>query len=99
MMPSPQVVIHLDEREKAGLALTGVKNLLAGLDSVEVEVVAHSDGVEVLRTGSPHAALVGSSRAGGSGSLSGKTLSAPGTLPCRISPVMSRLSHPGSWNW
>jgi intracellular sulfur oxidation DsrE/DsrF family protein len=53
-----RVVIHLDEREKAPLALNNAKNLIAGLEGVEVEVVAHAAGVEALRTGSPHAALM-----------------------------------------
>jgi len=58
MTPSPRVVVHLDEREKAALVLRNTKNLLEDLAGVEVEVVAHADGVEPLRTGSPQAALM-----------------------------------------
>ena len=57
-MTPPKVVVHLDEREKAALALRNTKNLIEDLAGVEVEVVAHADGVEPLRTGSPQAALM-----------------------------------------
>lgn len=58
MTPSVRVVIHLDEREKAALVLRNTKNLVEDLAGVEVEVVAHADGAEELRTGSPQAALM-----------------------------------------
>jgi len=57
-MTPPKVVVHLDEREKVPLVLNNVKNLIDGLEGVEVEVVAHAGGVEGLRTGASHAALV-----------------------------------------
>mgnify|MGYP005832070253 CR=1 FL=1 len=58
MTSPPKVVIHLDERESTLPALNAAKNLIADLEGVEVEVVAHADGVEELRTGSPHAELM-----------------------------------------
>jgi intracellular sulfur oxidation DsrE/DsrF family protein len=58
MSPSVRVVIHLDEREKAALVLRNTQNLIDDLAGVEVGVVAHADGVEGLRTGSPRAPLM-----------------------------------------
>ncbi len=58
MTSSPRVVIHLDEREKAALALRNVKNLVTDLEGVEVEVVVHADGVEGIRAGGPNAGLM-----------------------------------------
>lgn len=58
MSPSVRVVIHLDEREKAALVLRNTQNLIDNLAGVEVGVVAHADGVEGLRTGSPRAPLM-----------------------------------------
>lgn len=58
MTPSPRVVIHLDEREKAALALRNTKNLVEGLAGAEVEVVAHADGVEGLRSDGANVALM-----------------------------------------
>ncbi len=59
MTPTPRIVIHLDEREKAALALRNVKNLIEDLAGVEVEVVVHADGVEGLRAGGPNTDLMG----------------------------------------
>lgn len=61
MTPEYRVVIHLDEREKAGLSLNNARNLIAGLGAgaVEVEVVAYADGVEGLRTAGSNTALMG----------------------------------------
>jgi intracellular sulfur oxidation DsrE/DsrF family protein len=59
MIPSLRVVIHLDEREKAALALRSAKNLVTDLEGVEVEVVTHADGVEGLRAGGPNTDLMG----------------------------------------
>ncbi len=54
MMPTLRVVIHLDEREKAALALRNANNLVTDLEGVEIEVVTHADGVEGLRAGGPN---------------------------------------------
>ncbi|MCM2465459.1 DsrE family protein [Methanoculleus oceani] len=59
MTLSPRVVIHLDERQKATLALRSAKNLITDLAGVEVEVVVHADGVEGLRAGGPNTDLMG----------------------------------------
>lgn len=98
-MTPPTVVVHLDEREKVPLVLNNVKNLIDGLEGVEVEVVAHAGGVEGLRTGTSHAALVEELATGGSGSSSARTPSAPGASRATIFPGISRSSRPRSWNW
>lgn len=59
MIPSPRVVIHLDEHEKAALALRSAKNLVMGIEGVEIEVVTHADGVEGLRAGGPNTDIMG----------------------------------------
>ncbi len=53
-----RIVIHLDEREKAALALRNAKNLITDLEVVEVEMVVHADGVEGLRAGGPNTDLM-----------------------------------------
>ncbi|WP_292518653.1 DsrE family protein [Methanoculleus sp.] len=53
-----RVVIHLDEAQKTPLALNNAKNIIAGLEAVEVKVVAHAGGVEGLRTDGSQATLM-----------------------------------------